>query len=90
VPGSRPAHQVRARSAVRGPHTLGAEILGISPGNFRVRLHRARSDLLQLDESPLRSRKREQPVPLQQEDEGHSLVDQILGNPTIRSFFDIS
>lgn len=26
-------------------HTLGGEILGISPGNFRVRLHRARADL---------------------------------------------
>lgn len=27
------------------PHTLGGEILGLSPGNFRVRLHRARADL---------------------------------------------
>jgi RNA polymerase sigma factor (sigma-70 family) len=26
-------------------HRLGAEVLGISPGNFRVRLHRARHDL---------------------------------------------
>jgi RNA polymerase sigma factor (sigma-70 family) len=26
-------------------HTLGGEIVGISPGNFRVRLHRARADL---------------------------------------------
>jgi RNA polymerase sigma factor (sigma-70 family) len=26
-------------------HTLAAEVLGISPGNFRVRLHRARADL---------------------------------------------
>jgi RNA polymerase sigma factor (sigma-70 family) len=26
-------------------HTRAAEVLGISPGNFRVRLHRARSDL---------------------------------------------
>jgi hypothetical protein len=27
------------------PHELGAELLGITPGNFRVRLHRARRDL---------------------------------------------
>lgn len=28
-------------------HTLGAELFGLTPGNYRVRLHRAKSDLLQ-------------------------------------------
>ncbi len=28
-------------------HTLGAELFGLTPGNYRIRLHRAKSDLLQ-------------------------------------------
>lgn len=125
------------------PHVLGGEILGISPGNFRVRLHRARADLYEWmnrrcglinTDNPCRCHKkakayvqqgvvdpehlvfsadyvvriehvtrkgaraamdtvedlhermfRAQPIAVTRVD----LVEQVLGNATIRSFFDV-